>query len=64
MVKRKGSQAFVALECSVCKNKNLENFFGKFIYYTTRNKQKMKEKLTLRKYCKFCNSHTIFSERK
>ncbi|HON55616.1 MAG TPA: 50S ribosomal protein L33 [bacterium] len=45
----------VTLECSECKNKN---------YSTTRNKQNTKEKLQLKKYCRFDRKHTLHKESK
>ncbi len=45
----------IALACSECKRKN---------YTTTKNKKTMREKLQLRKYCKFCNKHTLHKETK
>ncbi len=43
----------VTLECSECKRRN---------YTATRNKRVKKEKLELKKYCKFCGKHTIHKE--
>ncbi|MDD5652289.1 MAG: 50S ribosomal protein L33, partial [Candidatus Moranbacteria bacterium] len=33
-------------------------------YFTTRNKKKIKEKLEMKKHCKFCNKHTVHKEMK
>ncbi|MEO0272169.1 MAG: 50S ribosomal protein L33 [candidate division WOR-3 bacterium] len=44
----------IALVCSECKRKN---------YYSTKNKDK-KDKIELKKYCKFCNKHTVHKESK
>ncbi|MCL6583780.1 MAG: 50S ribosomal protein L33 [bacterium] len=43
----------VILACSECKRRN---------YNTTRNKKKTPNKLELKKYCRFCRSHTIHRE--
>jgi large subunit ribosomal protein L33 len=43
----------VRLECEECKNRN---------YSTTRNKQNTKDKLRLKKYCKFDRKHTFHKE--
>ncbi|PIT87145.1 MAG: 50S ribosomal protein L33 [Candidatus Magasanikbacteria bacterium CG10_big_fil_rev_8_21_14_0_10_40_10] len=43
------------LECTVCKNIN---------YYTKRNKKILKERLLMKKYCKFCNKSTDHKETK
>lgn len=45
----------VTLECTQCKRRN---------YATTKNKQKHPERLELRKYCKYCRTHTLHRETK
>jgi len=45
----------ISFECPVCKNKN---------YYTTKNKRKHPEKITLKKYCRFCRKHSEHKEAK
>ncbi len=43
------------LKCSDCDRVN---------YYAQRNKKKVKEKLTMSKYCKWCKKHTDHIESK
>ncbi|MCM8824275.1 MAG: 50S ribosomal protein L33 [Candidatus Omnitrophica bacterium] len=45
----------IALECTVCKNKN---------YYTTKNKRKHPGKFNINKFCKFCRKYTEHKEAK
>ena len=45
----------VKLECTECKKIN---------YYTKRNKKKLKKKLELKKYCRWCRRHTLHKETK
>lgn len=45
----------VILACSECKQRN---------YTTTKNKRTTPEKLSLNKYCKFCNSYKPHKETK
>ncbi|NLW44137.1 MAG: 50S ribosomal protein L33 [Syntrophomonadaceae bacterium] len=45
----------VSMSCTQCKQRN---------YMTTKNKKKHAEKLELRKYCRFCNQHTLHREGK
>ena len=45
----------VSLACSECKRRN---------YSTTRNKKKTTERLSLKKYCPSCRSHTVHKEGK
>ncbi|RLA97499.1 MAG: 50S ribosomal protein L33 [Deltaproteobacteria bacterium] len=45
----------VTLACTECKQRN---------YTTTKNKRTTPDKLSFRKYCKFCKTHTIHKETK
>lgn len=45
----------ITLGCTECKNRN---------YTTTKNKQTIKERLEMKKYCKFCKEHTLHRETK
>ncbi len=43
----------VTLECEVCKRRN---------YITTKNKQNDRERIEMRKYCRFDKQHTLHKE--
>jgi len=43
----------ITLACSECKQRN---------YSTTKDKRTHTEKFEVRKYCKFCNTHTVHKE--
>ncbi|MER3447022.1 MAG: 50S ribosomal protein L33 [Ignavibacteriales bacterium] len=45
----------IALACSDCKRRN---------YSTKKNKQTHKEKIELKKYCRWCKHHTLHKETK
>ncbi|HEY8363178.1 MAG TPA: 50S ribosomal protein L33 [Tissierellaceae bacterium] len=45
----------ITLACTQCKQRN---------YVTTKNKKKHTERLELKKYCKFCKTHTVHRETK
>jgi large subunit ribosomal protein L33 len=45
----------ITLACQKCKRRN---------YNTTKNKSRTPDKLELRKYCRFCRSHTVHKETK
>ena len=45
----------VTLECSACKQRN---------YTTMKNRKTMRERLALKKYCRFCRKHTAHKESK
>ncbi|MDH5466157.1 MAG: 50S ribosomal protein L33 [Candidatus Aminicenantes bacterium] len=43
----------ITLQCSECKRRN---------YTGNRNKKIQKDKVELKKYCKFCKKHTVHKE--
>ncbi|MEK7494593.1 MAG: 50S ribosomal protein L33 [Patescibacteria group bacterium] len=45
----------VKLKCGTC---------ARITHYTKRNKKKVKEKLALSKYCRFCMKNTTHNESK
>jgi len=45
----------IHLQCTACKRRN---------YVTTKNKKKHQERLEVRKYCRFCRTHTAHKEGK
>ncbi|OPL16519.1 MAG: 50S ribosomal protein L33 [delta proteobacterium MLS_D] len=45
----------IMLACVNCKQRN---------YSTTKNKRTMKNRLELKKYCRFCQAHTLHRETK
>jgi large subunit ribosomal protein L33 len=48
-------RVIVTLACSECKRRN---------YTTTKNKRTTQGKLELKKYCRFCRTHTLHKESK
>lgn len=45
----------ITLECSECKRRN---------YMTSKNKQTTRDRIELKKYCRFCMKHTPHKETK
>ncbi|MCU0678892.1 MAG: 50S ribosomal protein L33 [Planctomycetes bacterium] len=45
----------IKLECSSCK---------RVTYYSRKNKKTLKERLQLKKFCRFCKKHTLHKETK
>ena len=45
----------ITLACTECKNRN---------YNTTKDKKTHPERMEIRKYCKFCKTHTTHKETK
>jgi large subunit ribosomal protein L33 len=50
-----GHRIIISLECPECKRRN---------YSTRKNRRNSPEKLTLKKYCRFCRRHTDHKETK
>ena len=48
-------QENVSLACGECKRRN---------YTTTKNKRTMQDRLEMKKFCKFCKTHTSHKETK
>ena len=46
-------RVIITLECSQCKQRN---------YSTMKNKKNDANRLELKKYCRFCNGHTLHRE--
>ncbi len=49
------SSEMITLECTVCKNRN---------YCTTKNKKTHPDRMEMKKYCRFCQKHTMHKETK
>ena len=45
----------IKLECTECKRVN---------YFSRKNKKTLKDRLELKKFCKFCKKHTLHKETK
>jgi large subunit ribosomal protein L33 len=43
----------ISLACSECKRRN---------YSTTKNKKTQSDRMEYKKYCRFCNKHTVHKE--
>ncbi|OUM95036.1 MAG: 50S ribosomal protein L33 [Thermobacillus sp. ZCTH02-B1] len=46
-------RVIITLACTNCKQRN---------YTTSKNKRTTPDRIELRKYCKFCNEHTLHRE--
>ena len=45
----------IKLECTNCKRVN---------YFSTKNKKTLKNRLELKKFCKYCRKHSVHKETK
>lgn len=48
-------EAMIKMECSACKHTN---------YFSHKNKRKLRDRLELKKFCKFCAKHMAHKETK
>ncbi|MEA3311320.1 MAG: 50S ribosomal protein L33 [candidate division WOR-3 bacterium] len=46
-------RVIITLACSECKRRN---------YTTTKNKRNTQDRVTIKKYCRFCHKHTEHKE--
>lgn len=65
MAKQKGSRIIIHLECTECRTtlepKHKE---GVSRYTTTKNRRNTSARLERKKFCPYCNTHTIHKETK
>jgi large subunit ribosomal protein L33 len=64
MNKNKNSRIFFFLECSECLTNQFKRSKGVSRYLTSKNRRTTTNKLELKKYCRFCNKHTLHKELK
>jgi large subunit ribosomal protein L33 len=65
MINLKKDRIKISLICLSCNDFLLkQKQSSSFKYHTEKNKKNTKIKIILKKYCPFCNKHTIFSESK
>lgn len=63
MNKSKKERVNISLECLSCKmNLAPQKIKPSFRYYTSKNKTTIKKRLSLKKYCPFCNKKVVFQE--
>jgi len=51
----KKNRPVITLECTACRRRN---------YSTTKNIKTIKERIELKKYCRWCKKHTLHKETK
>jgi large subunit ribosomal protein L33 len=62
MAKNKGPRIAVTLECTECRQNNMQRSPGVSRYLTSKNRRNTPDKLEISKYCRYCNKHTIHKE--
>nr|QES95256.1 ribosomal protein L33 [Nitzschia sp. (in: diatoms)] len=61
-MRKKKIRNIIILECITCHSNLNKRTYGISRYITEKNKQKTIKRLTLKKYCKFCNKSSIHKE--
>nr|WGH12872.1 ribosomal protein L33 [Echinothamnion sp.] len=62
MGKNKGSRITITLECECRNNKTIKRKNGIARYTTCKNKRNTPNRLEIRKFCTYCNTHKVFKE--
>ena len=62
MSKKKGPRILITLECSECRTNKIKRRKGVSCYLTSKNRRTCLKKLELKKFCRFCNLHTLHKE--
>ncbi len=60
MKKIKSPRFVLIIECEICR----KNKTKMFKYTTEKNKKNTPNKLELKKYCRQCKKHTLYTEKK
>lgn len=64
MAKQKGSRIIIHLECTSCRTNSNKRAEGVSRYTTKKNRRNTPARLEQKKFCPYCNSHTIHKETK
>ncbi|MCS6782021.1 MAG: 50S ribosomal protein L33 [Gloeomargarita sp. SKYBB_i_bin120] len=64
MAKSKGARLIITLECTECRTNPNKRSAGVSRYTTTKNRRNTTGRLELKKYCPYCNKHTLHRETK
>nr|YP_008519709.1 ribosomal protein L33 [Nannochloropsis oculata]YP_008519956.1 ribosomal protein L33 [Nannochloropsis limnetica]AGI99063.1 ribosomal protein L33 [Nannochloropsis oculata]AGI99312.1 ribosomal protein L33 [Nannochloropsis limnetica]AHX25351.1 50S ribosomal protein L33 [Nannochloropsis oculata]QRG32065.1 ribosomal protein L33 [Nannochloropsis limnetica]QRG32187.1 ribosomal protein L33 [Nannochloropsis limnetica] len=64
MAKQKGSRIIIHLECTTCRTNTNKRSEGVSRYTTIKNRRNTPARLEIKKFCPYCNSHTIHKETK
>jgi large subunit ribosomal protein L33 len=53
MAKKEGNRPKITLECTECRRRN---------YHTVKNRVNDRDRLEMKKYCRWCRGHTVHRE--
>lgn len=62
MVKTKGLRVIITLECTQCRTNKMKRKNGVSRYTTKKNRRNTPNRLELKKFCSYCNLHTLHKE--
>ena len=62
MAKTKGNRILITLECMECRLNKNKRSNGISRYLSEKNRRNNPTRLELKKYCSYCNKHTIHKE--
>ena len=62
MAKSKGSRIIITLECTECRSNENKRSNGVGRYTTKKNRKNTPDRLEIKKFCRYCNTHTPHKE--
>jgi large subunit ribosomal protein L33 len=62
MAKSKGVRLVITLECTECRTNTAKRSAGVSRYTTMKNRRNTTARLELKKFCRYCNAHTVHKE--
>jgi large subunit ribosomal protein L33 len=62
MAKTKGTRLVITLECTECRKNEMKRSAGVSRYTTKKNRKNTPERIELKKFCCYCNTHQIHKE--
>ena len=62
MAKNKGNRILITLECIECRSNTNKRTAGVSRYTSQKNRRNNPERIELKKYCHYCNKHTMHKE--
>jgi large subunit ribosomal protein L33 len=64
MASKKGVRNIITLECTECRTNTDKRKKGVSRYTTSKNRRNTTGRLEIKKYCAYCNKHTVHKETK
>lgn len=58
----KGVRIIITLECTECRTNTVKRSPGVSRYTTQKNRRNTSSRIEIKKYCPYCNKHTVHKE--